>query len=166
MKKRKLFSYFFYSILGFIALSCFVYYFFLSERIPQNPLALRANAPEKLVSLKGCLTLKLFPGPPEYSSIEDGDREDYCWILKLDEASFLTAITTPVAEPANDLNRIVKRLHPDEVMLVLDEHLEEFCQKYQNCEIESLGYLFHAHTIHHCTPILIDVKELKLVEVR
>ena len=111
--------------------------------------------------MKGKLILKLFPGPPEYSSIESGDRADYCWVLKLDEVSFLKAITTPVAEPADTLDNIKKRLHPDEILLVLDEYGENFCQQHQNQEILGVGHLFHAHTIHHYTPILMDVKELR-----
>ena len=149
-------------LLGLVATMYFLYGRFSSKLSFQNPLALPKNASEKLVTLKGKLILKLFPGPPEYSSIEDGDRPDYCWILKLDQASFLKAITTPVAEPANTLDNLNKRSHADEILLVLEEYMENFCQRYQGQEIVSVGHLFHAHTIHHYTPILIDVKELKV----
>ena len=160
---KRYLSLFIYGILGLLVIvACLLYQFFQIQFFPQNPLVLAIDAPERLISVKGKLILKLFPGPPEYSSIEDGDRVDHCWILKLDETSFLKVMTTPVVDPANILENIKKWPHSDEILLVLEDHMENFCQRYQNQEILSLGHLFHAHTIHHYTPILMNVKELKI----
>lgn len=159
---KRYLSLFIYGFVGLIIVSCLLCRFIQIKHSPQNSLALPTSVPERLVSMKGKLILKLFPGPPEYSSVENGDRADWCWILKLDETFFLKATTSAVAAPANTLDNINKWLHPDEILLVLEDHMKHFCQRYQNQEILSVGYLFHAHTIHHYTPILMDVKKLKV----
>src|SRR3989338_8978075 len=100
-----------------IFVGCYYIVFWCSNR---TPLVLSENEPEKLVLLKGKLILKLFPGPPEYSSIKDGDRKDYCWLLKLDKSSFKIAMTTRVCEPANSKKNIMEHSDPEEISLCLD----------------------------------------------
>jgi len=142
-----------------IAVSCAAYFFFTFQ-IATNPLKLKMGAPEPLVTLYGKLILKLFPGPPEYSSIEDGDRADYCWVLQLDNISLALALSTPVAEPASNIKDIMCRPNPREVFLSLDEDMEDFCCAHVDMWVAVEGHLFHAHTAHHYTPILIDVKKM------
>ena len=125
-----------------------------------NPLALSDNQKEIFVTLQGRLILKLFPGPPEYSSIKDGDRKDYCWVLQLDKKSFEIAKTTPVGEPAQDLDYIMQRTNPDEVCLAVDANMFDFCNDYKEQKVICEGYLFHAHTAHHYTPILMDLRKI------
>jgi hypothetical protein len=135
--------------------------YYISVRISKTtPLVLSEDKPEKLVLLKGKLIVKLFPGPPEYSSIEGGDREDYCWILKLEKSSFKIALKTPVYQPANSLKNIMKHSNPNEISLCLDDIKRNYCQEHINQDIECEGYLFHAHNIHHRTPILMFVKKI------
>lgn len=123
-------------------------------------LALPEDAPEKLVTLKGKLILRLFPGPPEYSSIEKGDRADYCWMLHVNEEFFKIATTTPVPEPCSDLKSIMEWSNHDEIYLSLEENMIDFCCDHESREITVQGYLFHAHTAHHHSPILMDVKKV------
>jgi len=127
------------------------------EYAEENPLKLPEDAPEKLVTLRGKLILNLYSGPPEYSSIEGGDRADYCWNLKLDQASFEIAITTPVHDPAEDLSHILEWSNHDEINLLVDDSLQDYLCKHYNKTVIVEGYLFHAHTAHHQTPILMDV---------
>jgi hypothetical protein len=115
---------------------------------------------EPLITIRGVLSQKQFPGPPEYSSIEEGDRVDYCWVLELDKASFLLALNTPVKELGLDVKDILRRSNSGEVMLVLDEETERFCRDYEHQQVSVEGYLFHAHTSHHYTPMLLDVKKI------
>jgi Domain of unknown function (DUF4431) len=146
--------------LGFclIAVSCVAYCFFVQKEA--NPLKLPENAPEPLVALKGKLIFKLFSGPPEYSSIDEGDRADYCWVLQLDNISLDRALTTPVAEPASSLTDITSRPNHSEVILSLDKDMEIFCHEHVDQQVRVEGHLFHAHTAHHYTPILMDVKKI------
>lgn len=144
-----------------IALS-FVTIYFLDVWFPCEE-AKPEKSSEPLVTLSGKLTLKLFPGPPEYSSIEDGDRADYCWVLELDRTSFLLALKTPVKELALDLADILKRADANGVMLGIDEEMGSNCSRHKDQQVAVKGSLFHAHTAHHYTPMLMEVKQIKVL---
>jgi hypothetical protein len=139
----------------------FADYFSQEEK---NPLELLEDAPEQVVSMKGKLIFKLFPGPPEYSSVEEGDRADYCYVLQLDDDSRALALATPVAGPANSLTDIVSRSNYGDLFLAMDDGMKNVCHKYVNEQVTVEGHLFHAHTTHHYTPVLIDVKMIKIAE--
>ncbi len=147
-----------------VAFSASAYCFFNTQYSEEegNLFELSVDSPEPLITLSGKLISKLFPGSPEYSSVEDGDRADHCWVLQLDNASFDLALTTPVAEPARSLTDIMNWSNPEEVFLSLDEDLEGFCHEYADQRVIIEGHLFHAHTAHHYTPILLDVKKLEV----
>jgi hypothetical protein len=116
--------------------------------------------PESLITISGILSRKQFPGPPEYSSIDDGDRVDHCWVLELDKTSFLLALNTPVKELGLDFRDILRWKNSSEVMLVLNDEVEKACRMYEGLRVYVVGYLFHAHTVHHYTPMLLDVKKV------
>jgi hypothetical protein len=54
----------------------------------------------------------------------------------------------------------MKWTDPDEIFLCLDEMTRKYCEEHKNQNIECKGYLFHAHNVHHYTPILMDVKKI------
>ena len=135
--------------------------YFWNKSRSTEPILDQEFSSEPLITLTGKLGLKQFPGPPEYSSIEDGDRADYCWILELDKASFLLALNTPVKELNLDVKDILKWSNPSEVMLVLDKEKESFCRDLEHQQVCVNGHLFHAHTAHHYTPMLLDVKNVQ-----
>ena len=114
---------------------------------------------DPFVTLSGTLRLKLFPGPPEYSSVETGDRADFCWILDLDKESFILAVNTPVQELGLDFKDIIKRPNANEVFLFPDCNVDESFRKKNGQHISVSGYLFHAHTTHHYSPMLLTVPE-------
>lgn len=132
------------------------------ENAMEPLLKLPEGAPEKLVILKGKLVLRLFPGPPEYTSIEKGDRADYCWMLLMDAISFGIATTTLVPEPSSDLKSIMNWSNHGEVYLSLEDNMIDFCCNHASEDVEVQGYLFHAHTAHHYSPILMNVKKILL----
>lgn len=113
---------------------------------------------EPSVTLRGKLRLKLFPGPPEYGSIEEGDRADYVWIIELDDPSFLITLNTPENELSLDLADIVRREDAHDLILCVSGNLERTCEEYIDQDVIIRGILFHAHTVHHYTPLLIDLK--------
>jgi len=118
------------------------------------------KAEEPLITLTGKLRLKLFPGPPEYSSIEDGDRADNCWIIELDDPSFLLALNVPDNELSLDLRDIVKRKDAYILTLCLNESHVSLCQQYKDQNVVVRGNLFHAHTAHQYTPMLLNLKQI------
>lgn len=132
--------------------------YFYSQR-PKTP-ATSIQSSEPSITLKGKLRLKLFPGPPEYGSIEEGDRADYTWIVELDEPSFLLALNAPESELSLDLADIIKREDAHDLILCLDEKHERTCEEYKDQDVIVRGILFHAHTAHHHIPLLIDLKDI------
>jgi hypothetical protein len=61
-----------------------------SGRLAQGAECLRYE-PE-LVTLAGALKLKVFPGPPNYSSFESGDQPETVWMLTLADPICINAI--------------------------------------------------------------------------
>jgi hypothetical protein len=114
---------------------------------------------DPFVTLSGTLKLKIFPGPPEYFSIENGDRADVCWVLDLDKESFILALSTPVQELELDFKDIIKRPNASEIFLFPDYNVDESFRNKNGQHISISGYLFHAHTAHHRTPMLLTVPE-------
>ena len=114
---------------------------------------------DPFITLSGTLRLKLFPGPPEYSSIENGDRADFCWVLDMDKESFILALNTPVQELGLDYKDIIKWPNASEVFLFPDQNVDESIRKRNGQHISISGYLFHAHTAHHYSPMLLTVPE-------
>lgn len=132
--------------------------YFYSQR-PKTPVE-NIQSSEPSITLRGKLRLRLFPGLPEYGSIEEGDEADYVWIVELDEPSFLIALNAPENKLSLDLTAIIKREDAHDLILCLDEKLERTCEEYKDQDVIVRGVLFHAHTAHHYTPLLIDLKDI------
>jgi|GEM_PF-6268706 hypothetical protein len=132
--------------------------YFYSQRPKTSTASIQSTEPS--ITLRGKLRLKLFPGPPEYGSIEEGDEADYVWIVELDEPSFLIALNAPENELSLDLADIVKRKDAHDLILCLDGNLERTCEEYKDQDVIVRGILFHAHTAHHYTPLLIDLEKI------
>ena len=98
-----------------------------------------------VVELSGLLTCKIFPGPPNYDSVEDGDYPEVGWILKLDDRSKdrLTSLTPD--EDAVD----------DEIAVEVERQYESVLQQYTNRNVICLGSLHPAENAHHPTPFLL-----------
>lgn len=120
------------------------------------PLEYEDERSEKPISLRGKLTLRLYPGPPEYSSVENGDYPGYCWFLQMDHSSFQIAFTTLLPGLALSSADIMSRPNWYEVQLGCSPSDDFNCENV-NKEVVVEGYLFHAHTGHHHAPFLMDV---------
>ena len=139
-----------------VAVIPLAYFFSQKPKIP----AASIQSSEPSITLRGKLRLKLFPGPPEYGSIEEGDQADYVWIVELDDPSFLLALNAPENELSLDLADIVEREDAHDLILCVNENLERSCEEYKDQDVIVRGILFHAHTAHHYTPLLIDLKDI------
>jgi hypothetical protein len=114
---------------------------------------------DPFITLSGVLKVKVFPGPPEYSSIKNGDRADVCWVLDLDKESFIRALSTPVQELGLDFKDIIKWPNASEIFLFPDQNVNESFRRKNGQHISISGHLFHAHTAHHYSPMLLTVPE-------
>jgi hypothetical protein len=106
------------------------------------------------VELSGTIIRKTMPGPPNYESIRKGDTPETLWILHLDRPVCVTGNTDDVNEPERNVT---------DLQLVLDEKQYAQIRKYvgQRIRVTMTGTLFHSHTAHHRTSVLLAVKGIR-----
>ncbi len=97
-----------------------------------------------IVELSGILTYKIFPGPPNYDSIEDGDYPEMGWILQLDGRSKNKLALIKTDEDAGA-----------EIAIEVEKHYENVLQQCTNRNVICLGSLCPAENAHHPTPFLL-----------
>jgi hypothetical protein len=104
------------------------------------------------VSLTGTLHSRAFPGPPNYESIKRGDRKETAWLLSLRKNICTTG--------HDDID--VAESNEREVQLVIrnDAHWKTV-RSLSGKRAIITGTLFHAHTGHHRTKVLIDVADIR-----
>jgi hypothetical protein len=108
------------------------------------------------VELTGTISRKTFPGPPNYESVRRGDKPETFWILHLERPACVTGNTDEMNEPERNLT---------DLQLVLDGKLYTQVRKFtgRRIRVVATGTLFHAHTAHHRTRVLLMVKNIKKV---
>jgi hypothetical protein len=106
------------------------------------------------VSLTGTVHSRVFPGPPNYESIKKGDRKETVWLLTLAES-----ICTTGDDPSGiDVPETGVR----EVQLVITNNTHwQMARRLAGKRAMIEGTLFHAHTGHHRTKVLIEVANLR-----
>lgn len=105
-----------------------------------------------VVELKGRLSVETFFGPPNFGENPESDTKENSWILLLDNPINIRAKTETDAILGPSI-KDVQRLQ-----LVLPTPHKELIGK----EVIVKGTLFHAHTGHHHTDVLIDVQSISL----
>jgi hypothetical protein len=107
------------------------------------------------VTLTGTLRSKVFPGPPNYESIKRGDRAETAIILSL-----ATPICTAAGNPADIVD--VAETDIRDVQLVITKPSDwKLAKRLVGKPVVLTGTLFHSHTGHHRTKVLLTVAELK-----
>ncbi len=125
------------------------------EDLSDESLILLDDQPEKLVSMTGKLVLQVLNSDPDKGAIECGGSPIYSWVLKLDPKSFEIACSTPVRASFQTPGTIRSFKNCDEMALTGDYDQEWFCD-HVNQTVTVQGYLWHAHTGHHHTPVMLD----------
>jgi hypothetical protein len=106
------------------------------------------------VSLTGTLRSQVFAGPPNYESIKRGDRK---------ETAIIFTLVAPACTTGNDPVGIdVPETHIRKMQLVVtkDAHWKTVRRLMGKRAIVT-GTLFHAHTGHHRTKVLIEVANIR-----
>jgi hypothetical protein len=106
-----------------------------------------------VVTLSGTLVRKTLPGPPNYESIQKGDRAETSWHVQL-------AKPVCVDEDKNDprLNPAQKDIRS--VQLVLTPEMYEKYKSLVGKQVRATGTLFGEHTGHHHTPVLLTIQTM------
>ncbi|MBI5409102.1 MAG: DUF4431 domain-containing protein [Nitrospirae bacterium] len=106
------------------------------------------------ITLNGVIESKIFPGPPEFESIEKGDRPEIHWILKLSKPVCVSG------DPKNEINTETER-DIKEIQLIIQEDDGRYMHLLSR-RVVVTGTLFHAHTGHHRTVVLMEVISMNL----
>lgn len=119
-----------------------------------------AGADECLVdgesaTLTGKVWRETFPGPPNYESIEAGDKPETHWILTTDQPYCGEAISFE----SGDTYRIPGELTRFQLVLDGDQYEDNQSLVFNNATVT--GSLFAGHTGHHHTSMLIDVDSIE-----
>jgi len=98
---------------------------------------------EILVSLTGMIDKRIETNATDY------------WILKLDSNSYEIICQTPVRCSFHSPLSIHSALNSDELQLT-GNYDKRWLQDHLGQIVTLSGYLWHAHTAHHHTPVLMD----------
>lgn len=101
----------------------------------------------EVVNLFGVLYEKIYPGPPNYTSIENGDAPESVLILELSQPIQVGNPNTAKENPNQPEKDVL------EIQLALDEHLP---QPFNSTHFFVTGSLFHANTPHHHTKVVMN----------
>ena len=107
------------------------------------------------VKLTGKIRIRTFPGPPNYESVRRGDMPEVTWILHLNQ---------PVCVKRGQDNEFdVSERNVRDVQMALDQEQYTKWRKFarSRARVVVTGTLFHAHTGHHHTEVLIDVSSIE-----
>ncbi|MFY0665584.1 MAG: DUF4431 domain-containing protein [Natronospirillum sp.] len=111
----------------------------------------------QVATLHGKVREEVFPGPPNYESINDGDRPQFYWILYTNEPISLVGRSMESGELyENGLSCMFQLSISSEVY---DKHFD-ILGKYIRVE----GEVFFGHTGHHKTKALLNVNRIKVLK--
>jgi hypothetical protein len=108
-----------------------------------------------VVSVTGRLVQRVFPGPPNYENVKAGDARETQWLVRLSSSVCVDG------GPASELNT---EAEPGitEIQLVITRSSD--WKRYASLlrkDVRVTGMLFHAHTAHHRTPVLLTVRSIE-----
>ena len=103
-----------------------------------------------VVELKGELSVETFFGPPNFGEDPETDTKERHWILTLDKPINVRGRKDPDPGLAPSVENV------DKLQLVLSKTATELVGK----KVKIKGTLFHAHTGHHHTDVLLEVETI------
>lgn len=99
------------------------------------------------VTLSGTLERTVFPGPPNYESVESGDKPETYWTLN-------TKDPIKCAKGSADWGK------KDQFQLIVSGDFYKENEKYLGSKVSVTGKLAYSETGHHHTPIMIGVESM------
>jgi Domain of unknown function (DUF4431) len=108
----------------------------------------------KVVTLSGTLTVRAFPGRPNYDTLRS-DQPAHVWILRLDRTVCVEPDSS--SRPLNDPQDNVREIQ----LAVVGDSLLPRVRSLVGQRITARGQLFSAQTGHHHTPVLLLLRDLR-----
>jgi hypothetical protein len=111
----------------------------------------------EIISLTGIIQRETFPGPPNYSSIENGDEEMIYWILHLDGKICVEKNLNDPGQPYYNISTY----NIAELQLVFgdDKNYDQY-RSLLGKKVKVHGTLYHQYAARHVATILINVNDL------
>jgi hypothetical protein len=113
----------------------------------------------KIVQVSGRLAQRTFPGPPNYESIEAGDARDVQLLLRL-------RAPVSVSGTAGDTFNVEASGIQEMQLVIMKQASSKRYASLAGKDVRVTGSLFHTHTGHSRTPVLITVRSVQLVPGR
>jgi hypothetical protein len=101
------------------------------------------------VELVGIMRRHVFPGPPNFESVEGGDAPEKCWVLHLPQPICVVS-AAPDTQQINEPESGISQLQLNQVDYKASHRLLGKRVKVQ-------GHLVHAITGHHHTKVMLEV---------
>ncbi|MBI5893337.1 MAG: DUF4431 domain-containing protein [Deltaproteobacteria bacterium] len=104
-----------------------------------------------IVELTGKLKRVVFPGPPNYESVKEGDEPEPYWVLYLASAICVNG------DPKSDFNTPESKIKS--LQLLISNY-----DKYRHLlgqRVTVKGLLTHSFTGHHNTPVMLGVRDIR-----
>lgn len=111
--------------------------------------------------IKGRLYHYIFPGPPNYESVEGGDRPDPRWVLEIDKETYLRLVQMiPLMEEFYQpyIPEDEKVTSGDVIQLAQSNEIVQQFRKLENTEVSLEGYIGGWPTAHCHTRFFFEVK--------
>lgn len=104
-----------------------------------------------IVELTGTMKRVVFPGPPNYESVKEGDEPEIYWVLSLDAAICVNG------DSKSDFNTSESKIKS--LQLLIGKY-----NKYRYLlgqKVKVKGMLTHSFTGHHHTLVMLGVRDIK-----
>jgi hypothetical protein len=109
-----------------------------------------------VVTISGLMNKFDLAGRPNYENIEQGDEKETSWVLKLQK---------PVCVNKDRYDTVnVSESTITDIQLVLNTDMYQKYRPLLKKQVVVKGTLFHSHTGHHHTPVLLQVLEINPVQ--
>lgn len=131
---------------GLFLIACFSSSAVAQKCLPYEP---------DVVSLTGRLHYsQVFPGPPNYESVKQGDRKETALLLTLMKR-ICTVGTAPQSYNVSETN--IRTIQ----LVVIESAHWKTVRRLMGKRVRITGALFHAHTGHHRTKVLSSVANIR-----
>ena len=107
------------------------------------------------VKLTGKIKRMTFPGPPNFESVKKGDQPEIAWILHLDKPICVNA------DQSNEFDKAENNVTDIQLAVKQEEYKKRNTFVGNRVRVVVTGKLFHSHTGHHHTNVLMEVTEIK-----
>lgn len=103
------------------------------------------------IQLEGTLITQTYPGPPNYESIEDGDRKMDIWVLKLDKP-----ISCILWSEKDDNGNDIESYGGDLVRVIPFSHTDSELKNYENKSVTLIGRVRAQGQAINLLPMVLD----------